>query len=180
MGGTLSLGMRMVEGEVIRSRNKRNMAISALRSALFNHVISQRIQSGMFDEVKVGDACALTGSNSFFIEHGDTIAQSQARYERQDIAPTAPLPGAFKASVQGDIEEFEGRALADYTPVIHALEQEGLVNARRAIKIWPQSLEWRRDHDKLHLQFGLPAGCFVTSVLRECVQFHPIDDSGND
>ena len=180
MGGTLSLGMRMVDGETIRNRNKRNMAISALRSALFNHVVSQRIADDVFDKVCIGDACALAGSNSFFVELGDTQSASQQRYDDKDLAPTAPLPGSEKSSVQGNMLDWEITALSSYTPVIDTLVQEGLVAARRAIKIWPKSLEWQRDHDKLQIQFGLPAGCFATSVLRECVQFQPSDDSGND
>jgi tRNA pseudouridine13 synthase len=179
-GGTLALGLKMVSGEPIRNRNKQNLALSALRSAIFNSMLSARIAEGFFDEVKAGDACVLVGSNSYFIEHGDTLTASLTRYQKQDISPTAALVGTAKSSVIGGIAEWEARTLKKYSNVMNTLIQRGVSSTRRAIKIWPKSLEWQRQNDKLHIQFSLPAGCFATSVLRECVQFQPANDSGND
>lgn len=180
VGGTLELGLKMVAGEPIRNRNKHNLAISALRSALFNSMLSERIQAQFFDEVQAGDACVLVGSNSYFIEQGETLADSQKRYQAQDISPTAALVGKNKASVTGNMAEWEDQTLKTYEDIVTALVQRDVSSARRAIKIWPKSLEWQRQNDKLHLKFSLPAGCFATSVLRECVQFQPANDSGND
>lgn len=56
---------RMVNGEAIRHRNKRSMALSALRSWLFNEMLSTRLETEQFDTVIDGDALVLSGSNSF-------------------------------------------------------------------------------------------------------------------
>ena len=180
MGGTLFLGLRMVSGEVIRNRNKRNMALSSLRSALFNTLVSQRITDNMFEKINIGDACSLIGSNSYFIEDGRTLEASQLRYEKHDISPTAPLVGINKNSVTGAVLEWENKVLSDHENIISTLRNEGLSSMRRAMRLWPTALEWETNGDKLHIQFGLPAGCFATSVLRECVHLQPSDDSGND
>ena len=43
-GGNLVMAERMVNGETIRHRNKRSMALSALRSWLFNEMLSARLE----------------------------------------------------------------------------------------------------------------------------------------
>lgn len=180
MGGTLALGLRMVEGEVIRNRNKRNLAVSAVRSALFNQLVSERIKDGWFNEVRIGDACELSGSNSFFVECGKTLVETSERYHNQDLSPTAALAGLCKDSVTSGVLAWENQKLTPFSPHLEMLKKEGLVAARRAIKIWPKNLEWQWKHDTLHLQFSLPAGCFATSVLRECIQFNPFVLSGQN
>ena len=179
-GGTLALGLRMVEGEPIRNRNKRNLAISALRSVLFNHVISERIASGKFEQVFTGDACVLQGSNSFFIATEDSLAETNQRYQSKDLSPSAPLVGAEDNPTTGNVHVWEREALANYQAIVACLQAEEVKTRRRAIKIWPQDLEWQSAHDKLTVSFTLPAGCFATSVLRECVMLNETQESGNE
>ncbi|QJR80410.1 tRNA pseudouridine(13) synthase TruD [Alteromonas pelagimontana] len=168
-GGNLALAQRMVAGEAIRNRNKRSMALSALRSWLFNECISVRIGQGDFDNILAGDALMLKGSNSFFIEDGsDTTVNT--RYQQQDLAPTAPLWGQGKLAVTAQALALESTITAAFPEVTQYLEQAGLKQERRPIKIWPERLEWQLVDDTLTLSFGLPSGCFATSVLRECVQ----------
>lgn len=65
--GNLHLGLRMLQGETIRNRQKRSMAISALRAWLFNQTLSERITQGHFDKILPGDIMLLSGSNSYFV-----------------------------------------------------------------------------------------------------------------
>lgn len=179
-GGTLALAMRMAEGEVIRNRNKRNMAISALRSAIFNAFVSARLAQGTFDKVCPGDACILTGSRSFFIEQGDTLAESQRRYEENVLSPSAPLLGAGSRATHSDIGTFESQLETLYAPYLQCLQLAGVKTLRRKVKLMPQALEWQVANDRLTIQFSLESGCFATSVLRECVMLNPTQESGND
>lgn len=167
-GGNLALAERMVNGEAIRNRNKRSMALSALRSWLFNEVISARIEAGIFDTVQDGDALALTGSNSFFINDGSD-ANVQQRYTQQDLSPTAPLWGAGRLACTKAVAELENKIASRYQAVSDFLANAGLKQERRAIKIWPQQLEWQCVDDTLTISFSLPGGCYATTVLRECI-----------
>ncbi|MFC3094275.1 tRNA pseudouridine(13) synthase TruD [Alteromonas sediminis] len=180
MGGTLTLAMRMVEGEVIRNRNKRNMAISALRSALFNTLVSERIQAGMFDQVYLGDACSLQGSNSFFIATEDTLSDSNSRYIAKDLSPSAPLVGEGENPTKEMVGEWESSIIERYQRLADSLKAAGVKTLRRAIKVWPENLTWQRDNDTLIVGFGLPSGCFATSVLRECINLNETQESGNE
>ncbi|GEA12481.1 tRNA pseudouridine(13) synthase TruD [Alteromonas sp. KUL49] len=168
-GGNLLMAERMVNGETIRHRNKRSMALSALRSWLFNEVVAARINQGHFDSVLDGDALSLTGSNSFYIQTPEA-SDSQARFDAQDISPTAPLWGKGALPSQGDAQGFETKITEQHAEVTEFLAKSGFEQERRAIKIWPQQLEWTSDGDTLTISFSLPSGCFATSVLRECIE----------
>ena len=48
------------------------------------------------------------------------------------------------------------------------LEQAGLKQERRALRLRPERLAWRWPDDAaLELRFELPPGCYATTVLRE-------------
>lgn len=168
-GGNLLMAERMINGEAIRHRNKRSMALSALRSWFFNEVISSRIAQGDFDKVQDGDAIVLAGSNSFFIENAESKA-SQQRYQQKDICPSAPLWGAGELATLGKAKSQEQAIASAHPEVVDFLSQCGFEQERRAIKIWPSQLEWHSKGDTLTLSFSLPSGCFATSVLRECIE----------
>ncbi|MBU2977527.1 tRNA pseudouridine(13) synthase TruD [Alteromonas sp. C1M14] len=167
-GGNLQLGMRMIEKEVIRNRNKRNMALSALRSWLFNEVLSQRIEKGWLDRVMPGDALMLSGSHSFFI-NTDNDSSFLERYVQRDLSPTAPLWGVGVPPTLHDALALEQTVATRYPQLVHFLEETGMKQERRPVKIWPQQLEWQHKGDTVILSFSLPAGCYATTVLRECV-----------
>lgn len=168
-GGNLAMAERMINGETIRHRNKRSMALSALRSWLFNEVISTRIENETFDKVLTGDALVLTGSNSFFIDD-DKQQDSQQRYEDKDVCPSAPLWGKGDLITMSEANATEEQVASSHPEVIDFLGQCGFEQERRTIKIWPSQLEWQSKGDTLTLSFSLPSGCFATSVLRECVE----------
>lgn len=167
-GGNLVLAERMVQGETIRHRNKRSMALSALRSWLFNEVVSTRLAKQQFNDVLPGDALALTGSNSFFVDDG-TDSTLQQRYESGDLSPTAPQWGAGRVPSEGEAQALELAVAGAHPRVSTFLSTAGFEQERRAIKIWPEQLEWLGKGDTLTVSFSLPSGCFATSVLRECI-----------
>ena len=167
-GGNLILAARMVEGETIRNRNKRSMALSALRSHLFNSQLSARIEKSCFDQVLPGDALILKGSNSFFINDGSDNTVQQ-RYQTKDLSPSAAMWGAGKQATTAEALALENEVVSTFQPVADFLAQAGLKQERRSIKIWPENLEWEQQGDTFTVCFSLPSGCFATSVLRECV-----------
>ncbi len=167
-GGNLVLAERMLAGEPIRNRNKRNMVLSALRSWLFNEVVSARIEADSFHRILPGDALMLTGSNSFFICEQPTDEELQ-RYQQGDLSPTAPLWGKGDSITTAAAKNFELTVCAEHIAIKEFLASVGMEQERRPIKIWPRELEWHLEGDKLTVSFALPGGCFATSVLRECV-----------
>ncbi|MFC4700535.1 tRNA pseudouridine(13) synthase TruD [Glaciecola siphonariae] len=168
--GNLHLGMRMAQGEAIKNRNKRSMAISALRSYLFNHIASARIVNEQHQQVMMGDALQLAGSNSYFVvsEQDDLVALRE-RLAKRDVLTTAPLFGSGRLATKAQALRFEKESLKQDNMIMDALRSVGLKQERRNVMLYPSKLQWSLEDDVLTLSFDLPSGSFATSVLREII-----------
>ena len=167
-GSNLLLGLRMADGEPIRNRNRRSMAISALRAKLFNDYISARLQQGRFEQAISGDVMQLAGSQSFFV--AETIdSEIIRRLNERDIFITGPLWGEDNSPALNSAAELEHKVFVQQQSVCQALNGLSLQQERRAIKLLPQNMQWHWQDDTLQLSFSLPSGCFATAVLRELV-----------
>jgi tRNA pseudouridine13 synthase len=167
-GGNLVLADKMVNGEAIRNRNKRSMAISALRSWLFNEIVHSRLLNGYLNKPLSGDVMQLAGSHSFFCAQQIDNSIEQ-RIEQRDIYLSAPLWGEGQLASQSEAFHFEQSFAKQHPTVTQTLEDLGLKQERRAINLFPNDLEWSLTNDTLKLSFSLPAGTFATSVLREVI-----------
>jgi len=170
-GGNLTLAENLYNGKGIKNRNKRSVAISALRSWLFNTYISEKIHRATFASVTPGDVCILSGSNSFFTaETADAITQQ--RLLDKDIMLSAPLWGAGELASIATAKAFEQALAAHFPDITKCLEDLGLKQERRAIHLCPEDLTHSViDEQHIEVSFTLPKGCFATSILREVVQF---------
>jgi tRNA pseudouridine13 synthase len=167
-GGNLALAEKLVAGEAIRNRNKRSMAISALRSWLFNQVIHERIKQDCFLQPLTGDAMQLSGSNSFFVFNDEAEKEKIIkRLAENDINITAPLWGDGKLHSEQAAKALEVECVKQFPEIIQTLNSLGLKQERRAIRIVPQDFTWQIEDNNLKMQFSLPAGCFATSIVRE-------------
>ncbi|WP_293747513.1 tRNA pseudouridine(13) synthase TruD [uncultured Paraglaciecola sp.] len=167
-GGNLVLAEKMINGEAIRNRNKRSMAISALRSWLFNEMLNSRLQNDCLNKPLNGDVMQLAGSNSFFCAQQIDSSIIQ-RLSKRDIYLSAPLWGKGQLASESDALQFEQNLAQQHRIIAKTLEDLGLQQERRAINLFPNDLEWSLADDTLNLTFSLPAGTFATSVLRELV-----------
>ena len=165
-GGNLALAQHLVDGTGIKQRNKKNLAISALRSWLFNTVIHTRIEQGCFAQPISGDAFVLSGSNSYFIPE-DNDPMIDGRLAEGDIHISAPLFGKGTLKTQHNARQLEENVLAQYPQICATLSRLGLKQERRSIRLLPAQLRWDWQANDLHLEFSLPKGCFATSILRE-------------
>ncbi|MGJ8681256.1 tRNA pseudouridine(13) synthase TruD [Paraglaciecola sp.] len=167
-GGNLVLAEKMVNGESIRNRNKRSMAISALRSWLFNENIHNRLTLDKLTQALPGDVMQLAGSNSFFCP--DIIDSSiTKRLLEQDIYTTAPLWGAGDLVSQNEVYQLEDAIAQNNSLVTQTLASLGLKQERRSLRLFPKDMRWALTENNLNLQFSLPAGCFATSIIREVI-----------
>ena len=167
-GGNLVLAEKMINGEAIRNRNKRSMAISALRSWLFNEMLNSRLQNDCLNKPLNGDVMQLAGSNSFFCAQQIDSSIIQ-RLSQRDIYLSAPLWGKGQLASESDALQFEQNLAQQHRIIAKTLEDLGLQQERRAINLFPNDLEWSLADDTLNLTFSLPAGTFATSVLRELI-----------
>lgn len=154
-------------------RHRRGLWLSAARSQLFNQVLAERVRRGDWDAPLVGDRLQLAGCHSHFAadEVDDTIRE---RCIRMDLHPTGPLAGAGEPLVQAEVAALEARLLGDFPGWVAGLAANGLKQERRALRLPVADLCARRGGDGVELAFGLPAGAYATTLLRELIDW---DDS---
>jgi tRNA pseudouridine13 synthase len=165
--GNIEKGIALLEGRLKeRQRHKKGLYISAVRSWLFNELLSRRIESGYWDRLLEGDVLMINGRQSCFRYDGDpTVAQRLAAGE---LNLTGPLWGSGELMTDAQAQAFERDALAPHQAVCQRLEAIGLKQERRALRLIPGALAIERESDRQwRLMFDLPAGAFATSVLRE-------------
>ena len=169
-GANLEQAVMMFQGKRIKDRHKRSLYLSAARSYLFNDLLSQRVARGDWNHAIPGDVMLLAGTNSYFVPEVNDAAIPQ-RLANFDIHPSGCLWGKGDTSAQAEAAELE-RTLAEAHPVLcRGLEQAGLKQERRALRLPVADLEWELDTPQqlLELRFFLPAGTYATTVLRELV-----------
>ena len=152
------------------SKHKRGLYLSAARSWLFNQILSERVERGVWDKQLAGDAFMLDGRSACFRSDAET---EEARHElddrlgRREIHPTAVLWGEGDVMVSGDAAELESSVIDRY-PVL----RDGLVAARvkamrRACRVIPAGMKGERIADTFVVSFELPAGSYASVVMAE-------------
>jgi tRNA pseudouridine13 synthase len=166
--GNLRIAANWFAGGPEPRRAERGFALSAARALIFNAVLAERIGAGDWERVAAGDPVGLDGRGSWFIaEVGD--AGLAARLAMLDVHPTGPLWGRGEPPGTGPGALLE-RAVADsFSEFAAGLAAAGLEQERRALRVRVRALAWEIADEALELSFGLPAGAYATSVLREVV-----------
>ena len=168
-GRNVQRGIRWLEHGGRLPRNKKSIYLSAVRSDLFNRVLSARVEQGNWNRIIDGDVAVLDGSRSLFACRTPD-AELDQRCADFDIHPTGPLPGkGGRLLPERAALEIETTALAGQEPVISGLAAAGLEAARRSLRLHVAGFEWAWEEPDLVLSFELPAGGYATGVLRELV-----------
>ncbi|MBI2379853.1 MAG: tRNA pseudouridine(13) synthase TruD [Gammaproteobacteria bacterium] len=178
-GGNLVGAQRLFAGERPREQQLRGLYLSAARSFVFNQVLSTRVARGDWNRILPGEAVMLDGANSWFMaEAGDPALPE--RLARFDIHPSGPLWGEGESPARDEALAVEQASLAGFQSWCEGLAAFGLRQERRPLRLKPRDLEAGVDGDVLNLAFGLPSGCFATTVLRELVDYCDVSGGGRD
>ena len=136
---------------------------------IFNIALADRISAVGWGVLLDGEVMIMDNSRSIFKLHGidETI---RARFKKGEIHPTAPLWGKGQLQSQKQVQTLEEQLQNDWMFWCQALEEKGLKQERRAIRLIPHDLRFDFRGSNLYLSFSLPAGAYATAVLREVVQ----------
>lgn len=171
-GGNLAQARQLFNGELARvERSQKSILLSTVRSWLFNLVLAGRVEAGNWNRLLPGEVVMLVGSQrQFHVEQLDEILEQ--RVKLLDINPTGPLCGQPGRSLRPTAEaaKIEDRALADQGFWQEGLQRFGLLETRRPLRLIVDDLRHSWEKDVLVLEFGLPAGSYATTVLRELVR----------
>lgn len=167
-GQNVERGRAMVlDGQKVKDRFLKGMYLSALRSWLFNLILSERVNRKNWNQAIDGDVLQLNGSKSIFaIDKVDD--EIQRRIKEKDLFPAAPLWGQGEEKASDDALAIQQQVLENEAELCQALERQGLERAWRAMVLLPEEIEWEWiEPQQLRLSFSLPSGAYATAVLRE-------------
>lgn len=150
-GGNLQLAEAWTAGKRL-PRHKRSLAISTLRSYLFNQTLADRVRESTWDQLVTGDLANLAGSGSVFTAEAidDDLRK---RCLEMDIHPAAVLAG-------------DGSHIGP-EPWRRALDRARVEPGSRSLRLCVADLAVDASDGSLALSFTLGRGAFATAVLRE-------------
>lgn len=151
------------------SRNKKSLYISALRSHLFNQILSNRIELKHWQEPLDGDVFMLAGSHSIFRENlNDEILH---RYQCFDISSAASLYGEGDSKLVGEALEIEKKVYVENSAIVDSLlAQKAKLQMRPTrIAVLDLSVEYQEKEKTLLIKASLPGGSYFTTLLNHFV-----------
>ena len=166
-GDNVDSARRMFAGERVR-REQRSIYLSAARSALFNAVLSSRIESGNWNNGVEGDVWMLDGTQSIFGPEPVLDEALAARLASGDIHPTGPMWGTGELRTRATALEMEMAAVSQFGDLRAGLEAAGLRQERRSLRVRVRDLAWEwLDEAALRMEFQLAPGAYATELLAE-------------
>jgi tRNA pseudouridine13 synthase len=144
-GGNVEQGRLMVSRKIrVRNPKMKGIYLSAVRSFVFNEILAERINNGLWDKTLVGDVLD------------------------DDGLPTGALWGRGRVVTTDAAGELENAIAKQHAPLCEGMEHAGLSQDRRTLAAIPKGMTWQwMDKSQLQLSFSLAAGYYATSVLRE-------------
>lgn len=150
-GGNLRLADSLADGKRL-PRDKRSMAISTIRSYVFNSALSARVAQSTWNHLIPGDKANLEGSGSVF-DIVELDAELRGRCETMDIHPAGVLVGAGSDCQPEHWQK--------------ALEKARVTEDNRSLRLKVYDLTFEIGDTEMMLSFSLGRGAYATSVLRE-------------
>ncbi len=165
-GATAEAALAAVPGRI------RRLWVDALQSALFNAVLTARLEDGTWNTLVVDDlAHSFRTRRTFVVSESDLQdEQTRQRAASHELSATGPLWGGSMRSPGESIMQRE-RDICDVVDpsVVERLQAGGSGGARRplAVPLANPRVESGMDEDGPYVQvaFELPPGAYATTVL---------------
>jgi len=179
-GGNIDKALALFSGTKVKDKKKRGMYLSAARSHIFNAMISERINQGLFNQVLLGDVLMLAGTQSVF--HLDEVDDAIAlRFKDKDVDITASMWGAGELMTSAEPEALEASIAEKNNEFCQGLPRFGLKQERRRIRLSISETELSvmdnavgELNSTIKISFFLPAGCYATTILRELIDYQDL------
>ncbi len=156
-----------------RNQNQRSLYLSAARSWIFNQIVSQRIDTGHFSSLLLGDL--VDDKGQLLLVTKENIAELNQKVASGDVAITAALAGDNALPTKEEALELEQVHLDNEPDMMKLIRGNRMRHDRRAITLLPSDMTWQVGDNTVIVTFTLPAGSFATSVLREVVEEIPYE-----
>lgn len=160
-------GWLVLQGENVPGGHRlRRFFVSALQSLVFNAVLADRLNAGIYDTVIEGDwARKHETGGTFLVADAE---QEAPRAKSLELSATIPLYGRKVKPSPAAAGEYESAVMARFD--LSWQQFTSRRGDRRSSRILVAEPEVARDGDALILSFVLPKGSYATSVLREVMK----------
>jgi len=151
------------------SRNKKSLYISALRSELYNQILSKRIQKGIWLSPVEGDIFMLAGTQSIFQEPlAENIIQ---RYEDGDLHCAISLYGSGDSKLSDQAQLLEKEIIDSQVEISSTLLKVSVKRSLRANRALVDELKVSEEPENktLRVQVTLEKGSYLTTLLNHFV-----------
>jgi tRNA pseudouridine13 synthase len=152
----------------------KQLLVSALQSAMFNEVLTKRMDS--FDRVLAGDLCWKHDNGACFAVPPDSdLPVEQARADAHEISPSGPMFGHRMTEPTDEPQKIEQGVLEQFGLTAESFAgPAGSHGGRRALRFFPKDVTIETGGDSrgpyLQLSFTLPSGSYATVVLGEIMK----------
>ncbi|MFK7794199.1 MAG: tRNA pseudouridine(13) synthase TruD [Gammaproteobacteria bacterium] len=152
-GGNVEQGHLMLTREIrVRQQKMKSIYLSAVRSFIFNEILADRINNGLWGKTLEGD---------LFDDQG---------------MPTGALWGRGRINTTAGTAELENAIAKQHASLCEGMEHAGLKQERRALAAIPENMSWQwLNESRLRLSFSLSPGYYATSIMREILDAQEVD-----
>ena len=151
-----------------RDNTKRSFYLSAARSWIFNHIVSQRITEGYFSQPVDGDI--LLDQNDRIVNENVTSEENIQKIQNGELSISAALAGDNQLPTTDKALTFEQPQLDAEPDLMALICGNRMRHERRSVELHPENLTWSSEGDTLTLSFSLTSGSFATVIVRELLQ----------
>ncbi|WP_168204134.1 tRNA pseudouridine(13) synthase TruD [Aliikangiella coralliicola] len=169
-GDNLVKAVKLLEKQIkVKSRNKKGLYLSAMRSFFFNQLLAQRVADGNWNYALNGDCLSLDGSQSYF-NCEEVDSKLQERLKNGDVHISGLMPGKGRSETTYEARDYEQALINAYPEWFDGVAEAGVSSSRRPLRVIPINLQYAIETNQvMRIEFALPSGSFATSVLREVV-----------
>ncbi|MGR6841465.1 tRNA pseudouridine(13) synthase TruD [Aliivibrio wodanis] len=151
-----------------RDNTKRSFYLSAARSWIFNHIVSQRITEGYFSQPVDGDI--LLDRSDRIVNENVTSEENIQKIQSGELSISAALAGDNQLPTTDTALALEQPNLDAEPDLMALICGNRMRHERRSVELHPENLTWSSEGDTLTLNFSLTSGSFATVIVRELLQ----------
>ena len=151
------------------SRNKKSLYLSALRSELFNQILSKRVQQGIWMEPVEGDVFMLAGRQSIFAEAlSEEILQ---RYKELDIHSALSMAGTGETRISHQASEIEHDIFQQNSEIHQTLLTLDIPRSLRPNRALATDfmIESDIENNTIVVKVELESGVYLTTLLQHFI-----------
>lgn len=162
-------GFELLKGfKRIKSAHKRDLYSSSIQSALFNILLTRRIETKQ--NLILGDVLKKNDTGGVFIN--DDLIVNQERLNAGELTVCGPMFGYKMMPTEDESHQIEMALLEEFHLGINKFKRMKVTGTRRPFFISPGEINIKQvDDTSYQFSFNLPKGTYATTLLRHFFEF---------